>query len=177
MIEQQNQSLTADDKWRHELKLEDARRAHDTIDAFIDKANEAAIKSSESALRACLIVNGGAAITVLSFIANIASKDSAALAGLPSVAGSLGYFAWGVVASLSGYGFAYFTHYFTAGYNNSRPKYFDHPYSKDGDKTKVYSRVKNTVHIGAVLAALASISLFVWGVISVKDAIIHLPLH
>ena len=177
MAKQQKPRLTADDKWRHELKLEDARRAFDSIDAYTDKANEAAIKSSEAVLRACLFVNGGAAIAILSFIANLASKDSAILAGLLSIAGSLGYFAWGVVAALVGYELAYLTHYTTASYNISRPKIFDYPYSKEGEKTKVISRVRNTVHICAVLAAIASVGLFVWGLISVKDAIVNLPLH
>ena len=177
MAKLQKPRLTADDKWQHELKIANARRTYDILDAFTDKANDAAVKSSDAVLRACLIVNGGAAIAVLSFIGNLASKDSAVLKGLPSVAGSLLYFAGGVVASLCGYGFAYFTHYMTAAYNNSRPKIVEFPYTKDGPKTKLYSCIKTTVHIFALLAAVVSIALFAWGVFSVKDAIVNLPFH
>ena len=48
--------------WRYVMAREDAHRAHDQLNSIYDKQNEAAFKSGETALRACLLINGGAAV-------------------------------------------------------------------------------------------------------------------
>jgi hypothetical protein len=55
-------------KWEYELEREDAYRAHNATEEFYSKLNESAIKSSEVTLGACLLINGGAAVSVLAFI-------------------------------------------------------------------------------------------------------------
>jgi hypothetical protein len=91
-------------KWAHELKREDAQRAWDRLDAQFDKINEAAIKAADAALRAGLLINGGAAVSVLAFIGSLATKELIAVPQLSRVAGSLEIFAFGVAAAVSGLG-------------------------------------------------------------------------
>lgn len=62
-------------KWIHQANREDANRIHDKISKFVADVNEAAIKSSEIALRAAILINGGAAVSLLAFIGSIISKE------------------------------------------------------------------------------------------------------
>ena len=81
-------------KWAHELKREDAQRAFDLLESRRDKINEAAIKAADSALRAGLLINGGAAVSVLAFIGSLATKELIAISQLSGVASSLEIFAF-----------------------------------------------------------------------------------
>ena len=55
-------------KWLHEMTRQDAQRAHDQLAQFAQSVNEAAVKGGDAALRAALLINGGAAVSVLAFI-------------------------------------------------------------------------------------------------------------
>jgi hypothetical protein len=83
--------------WRYRMAREDAQRQHDRIDSFFDKLNDATLKSSDAALRACLLVNGGVAVSVLAFIGGLLSKGLIEdPRQLKPIADSLVPFAWGV---------------------------------------------------------------------------------
>ena len=49
-------------KWVHDMKREDAHRAHDNLTQFYNSINEQSIKSAELTLRTCILINGGAAV-------------------------------------------------------------------------------------------------------------------
>ncbi len=63
-------------QWTHGMKREDAQRAFDLLGSRRDKMNKAAIKSADSTLRAGLLINGGAAVSVLAFIGSLATKGT-----------------------------------------------------------------------------------------------------
>ena len=98
-------------KWVHEMKREDFYRASDWRDSRLKLLDEAAIKSADAALRAGLLINGGAAISVLAFMGSLAAKDLVPISHLSRVADSLVVFAWGVVAAVFGLGLSYLTHF------------------------------------------------------------------
>jgi hypothetical protein len=60
---------------QHSLNMEEAHRAHDAHTNFYLSVNESAIKSGETALRACLLINGGAAVAILAFIGSVISRE------------------------------------------------------------------------------------------------------
>ena len=91
-------------KWAHELKREDVQRASDLHVSRVDKSNEAAIKAADAALRAGLLINGGAAVSVLAFIGSLATKELIAVPQLSRVAASLENFALGVAVAVMGLG-------------------------------------------------------------------------
>ena len=62
-LDDENQNIE-NKKLVHELNREDAKRVHDRLDKFSDFVNDAAIKSSESALRAAILINGGAVVSI-----------------------------------------------------------------------------------------------------------------
>ena len=163
-------------KWTHGMKREDAQRAFDLHSSRLDKMNEAAIKSADSALRACLLINGGAAVSVLAFIGSLATKELIAVSQLSRVASSLEIFAFGVVAAAVGMGLSYLTHLFDAEYRASlKWKWVgDLPVTEDGPASKRILRFRTFWHVLAVIAFVVCIGCFIGGMVSVRDAIEHL---
>jgi hypothetical protein len=147
---------------------EDAHRAHDAIDDIIRKANEAAIGSSNVVLKAMLLINGGAVISLLALMGPLAAAQKVA------VANSLLSFVWGIVFTVIGMAFAYFTNYLTAVQLHSWTRKWEHPYLETGPTTKRISAWMIACHILAVLSLAISLAWFVVGVSAVRDAITNL---
>jgi hypothetical protein len=112
MSKQQNPEIWTHEyqKWLHELKREDAQRAHDRIDEFGKAINIAAIENANLALRYVLLINGGAAVAVLGFIGALVGRVALSGVILPKIAdaaSSLTWFGAGVAAAALAMGFAY----------------------------------------------------------------------
>ena len=161
-------------KWVEDVKRQDAYRSHDRWDSIFDSLNEAAIKASETALRTAILINGGAAVSVLAFIGGLASKDIVKIDRLSDIASSLLIFALGVALAAAGLGFSYCTHFLSAGVINTYGRGFDHPYVTSGLKTPKWIRWRNTAHVLGFIAGIAALGFFIWGMFSVRAAISHL---
>ena len=145
---------------------EEARWA-DRADGFFKQANEAAIKTGESTFQACLLINGGAAISVLAFIGGLASKDVIGVAQLAAVADSLTAFAFGVVAAVAGMALSYVVNYLAAVNTDSlihrrEPAFF-------------LGWLKAGLHWLTLLAGVASAVFFLCGVFAVRNSVEHIP--
>ena len=161
-------------KWLHEIKRQDAQRAHDRHREFFDKVNEATIKSADAALRASLLINGGAAISVLAFIGGLVSQNRVKLSQLGDISNSLMLFAFGVSCAVGGMALSYFTHYATIAHSNTFEKKWGHPYLVPGKHTRRNAFIKAILHFTAIAVGLASIALFILGMLGVKNSIIRL---
>jgi hypothetical protein len=115
---------------RYELQRQYAQRAHDQLGQFQQSVNEAAIKGGDAALRAALLINGGAAVSVLAFIGGLPAQDRIKLDQLKGLAGSLM-----LVAAVVAMGFAYFTNYTVAAEAKSHERQWEYPYVKPGKNT------------------------------------------
>jgi hypothetical protein len=151
-------------KWPEELRRRDAERTHDAHTAYHRAGNEAALKTSELALRMSLLINGGAAVALLTFVGSLDAKQKVAIAD------SLIWFAGGVVLAVLAIGAAYFTHYFTVCSAASKQPIWDHPYFKPGPRTQFFSRLTSISHVAALLLGSASLAMFVCGVLAVRSA-------
>jgi hypothetical protein len=169
--------------WRQVMARDDAHRAHDKLDAFVERLDTAAIKSSEKALGACLVINGGAAIAVLSFIGGLASKDTIAIGGsdFKPVADSLVPFAFGVVAAVAGMALAYSAHFLTVLQARSHTKTTEVSkttgkiiWVKPGEKTWIWSVCRYSTHALAGLAGVASVVFFACGIFAVRNSVEHI---
>lgn len=89
-------------KWLHEMKRSDAFRAFDWRDSRVKMLDQAAIKAGDAALRSALLINGGAAISVLAFIGSLVPKEP--LTQLARVSDNLVVFASGVLVAALGLG-------------------------------------------------------------------------
>jgi hypothetical protein len=160
--------------WRYVAAREEARRAHDRADGFFKQVNEAAIKNGESAFRACLLINGGAAVSVLAFIGSLASKDVIGVSQLASVANSLILFALGVVAAVVGMALSYVVNYLTAEGAGSSKRIWEYPWVVPGERTVWLARLKPGLHWLTLLVGVASVVFFVCGIFAVRNSVKHI---
>ena len=139
------------EKWVYEQVRDEKRRAHDRFAEFHLALSESAIKSSELTLRTAVIINGGAAISVLAFIA---------------AQGRIGVSQLGGIADC-----LILSHYFTFAGQESNKLSGEPPFVQSGPTTKWWKLSARVVYDLAILACLASLILFVMGMFDVKDAI------
>ena len=115
-----------------------------------------------------LLVNGGAAIALLSFM-NALPKDQR-----QAIASALAWLAWGVAVAALALGLAYFTNRCGAETLHSKKLQYEAPYISDGPYTALWTRLFWAFHIAAVLSGLGALVLFVVGMLRVKSAFINL---
>jgi len=119
-----------------------------------------------------MIINGGAAISVLAFIGGLASRDKVvSLQAITQTAGTLVWFASGVAAATLSMGLAYFTTLFFAQDATFRQKTFQHPYLQETDKSRAYKLTAEIFRWLAVAVAFVSLVLFICGMFAVKCAV------
>jgi hypothetical protein len=107
------------------------------------------ITLSIEALKALLLINGGAAVAILAYLGSLASRGSTA--HLPNMKGALLCFAIGVLATALAFIVAYFTQFCL--YYEERARHMRQPFS-----------ARHPVGIGiAALLVLASASAFATG--------------
>src|SRR5882672_6918156 len=80
-------------KWSHEMMRRDGERAHDYAREQGKEAADATREAGQVALRTLVLVNGGAAVSVLAFIGGLTGQGRIQAAQLNDVAGILLWFA------------------------------------------------------------------------------------
>jgi hypothetical protein len=145
-------------QWLHEQNMRLAERAHDTVTDYASKTNIAAIEVASLTLRTAMIINGGAAISVLAFIGGLASRDKVSLQAITQTAGTLVWFASGVAAATLSMGLAYLTIFSIAQDATFRLKTFQDPYLQETDKSRAYKRTAEIFRWLAVAGAIGSLA-------------------
>jgi len=158
----------------HGINREDAHRAHDQITEFHSYVNKAAIEAANLSLRTLVLINGGAAIAVLTFLGGVASKDKIDFNKIGVVAGTLKWFAFGVAFACLGMALSYLTNFAAAAIANSMTREWTHPYLTDGPKTKRWERINLSFHISAIIVAIISLALFLIGMFAASNAVTDL---
>jgi hypothetical protein len=161
-------------KWKYELKRDDAKRAHDVSNEFHAYTNKAAIEGANLALRTLIVINGGAAIAVLTFLGGVASKDKIDFTKVGAVADTIKYFAIGVACSLAAMALSYCTSFFMAGVEGRKRKIWEHPYLEETPQSRQMRTLNIVFHVAAFLTALVSLVLFIAGMFAASDKITHL---
>src|SRR5262245_36216558 len=153
-------------KWLHEQQnAQVAQRAHDRSNEFARQINEAAINAANLTLRMALLVNGGAAAVLLTFVGSLPAEQRRA------VAATLDWFAWGVAAAVAGLACAYFTNHGLAVQERSKTFTDVPPYVIDGANTKHWRHVVLVFRVLAIIVGSASVVLFLVGMLSVRGAL------
>lgn len=160
------------EKWRHEQNRAAAERAHDVETEFGAKANDAAVASGIHAIRALLVINGGAAIAMLAFIGQVTGVAEGKFSSkLSELTAPLSWFALGVALAAAGTAFAYFTNYCTGSASSYRARTFKHPYVQDTAASRWWFRASVAFQVFAVLAGIASLVMFLLGMNEIRDVI------
>jgi hypothetical protein len=155
-------------------RREDALRVHDRSRRISEAFNEAVIKAGEVAIRTVMLINGGAAVSMLAFIGALVRQDGVTVKQVAGVSGSLLWFAGGVAAAVFALAHAYCTNYCYVSAENSKIFTFDHPYIIDGANTRRWLNWGYVFHVGAVVWGMASLIAFLVGMIDVRNAIVRL---
>jgi hypothetical protein len=161
-------------KWKHELKRDDAKRAHDVSNEFHTYTNKASIESANLALRTLIVINGGAAVAVLTFLGGVASKDKIDFSKVGAVADTIKYFTIGVACALAAMALSYLTNYFMAAVEGTKKKIWEHPYLEHTRRSKRMRKLNIAFHAAAFGTALVSLVLFMIGMFAASDKITHL---
>lgn len=138
-----------------------ARERAERIDLF-KHMNDKTVEAGALFLRTAILVNGGACIAVLGFVASIVKEDTDYIGLVSGVADALMYFAWGVLAGLAAIGLTYVTNYATTiALENEDTKW-----------ARSATWFKRTIHLITLCASLLSMGLFALGAMAVKEAIV-----
>jgi hypothetical protein len=169
-----NIEQVSDARWRHEINREDAHRQHDSNRELFHYVNKASLDGANLALRTLVIINGGAAIAILTFLGGISAKQTVDFLKVGLVAATIKWFALGVALAVIAMALSYLTSYTMAGAINSMKATFDHPYLVEGPKFRTWRYWNIGFHITAVLFAVASLVFFLIGMFDASDAVKHL---
>ncbi|TFV69434.1 hypothetical protein E4K64_33425 [Bradyrhizobium frederickii] len=153
-----------------DIQFRAAERAHDSAATFAKEANSAAVKAAEEAIKAMILINGGSSVAMLAFIGTLASKDLLSPAQLARVASPLFYFGSGVASAVIAAAFAYFTNLMIAGSSTRMSRSYDHPYLLDTPSSIKRRYFGEVFRYLGVVAALASIGCFIFGLYRAETA-------
>jgi hypothetical protein len=157
-----------------EIKREDALRVHDRSHRIREATDEAVIKAGEVAIKTVMLVNGGAAVSVLAFIGALVRQDGVTVKQVAGVSGSLLWFAGGVAVAILALALSYFANFCYVRKEASKTFIFEHPYIIDGANTRWWHNMAYASHLGAIVWCFISWAAFVVGAVVVRDAIIKL---
>jgi hypothetical protein len=145
-----------------------AQRAHNRSNEFARQINEAAINAANLTLRMALLINGGAAVALLTFVGDLPAEQKRA------VAATLDWFAWGVAAAVAGLACAYFTNHGLAVQERSKTFTDVPPYVINGANTKRWRYFVLVFRFLAIIVGSSSVVLFLVGMLSVRAALTRL---
>ncbi|WP_425081293.1 hypothetical protein [Ruegeria arenilitoris] len=153
-----------------EFQKEMALRNHDRLDALGSKITTAVIESGIVTVRTLVLVNGGAVIAMLAFLANVVPKGDPN--DFDGVLGSLSLFAFGVFAATMTAAFTYLTNLFNEIFLAKIQRTWVYPFQEKTKGSKRWGAVATVFQFVAIASGIASMVFFLWGVWSLKAAML-----
>jgi hypothetical protein len=153
----------AREKW--ELTKQAAERAHERSDEYILKRNKAVLTNAETVVRSLILINGGAAISVMTFVGALAAKPSVPGDQISAIARGLEWFAGGALAATVTAAFAYLTNYLYMSTEQEKSRDYDHPYLHENEASNrrlVWGTVCHYLAIAAVVVSLCGFAGGIW---------------
>jgi membrane protein YqaA with SNARE-associated domain len=139
---------------------------------FRRRADQFAVTAGNNALRALIIINGGAAVAMLAFIGHLVSAGNGKLIlTLPLLTAPLEWFGWGVALATLGTGFGYLTN-FSLGRASGEKKFsYRYPYVAETEKSRKARKFVVGFQWCAMIATGVSLYSFVYGMIEIQAAV------
>ncbi|WP_204114623.1 hypothetical protein [Shimia biformata] len=170
--------MTDKSKWTVEqkrLNLEQALRTHERNDAMMADSRKFAIEAANVAIRAMLLINGGAVVALLAFIGTLESGNHEAV-DVKQFVSALRWFAYGVGLAAVSAGLAYLVNMLDTDILQSRDYTWDHPYVVEQPKQAWLIRIRVVLHLLAIALAVMTLTSFFLGINGVVDAVVSLGL-
>lgn len=119
---------------------EERNRAHDRLDAIIEKLDQAAVETGQQTAKIVIGINGGAVGGILAFVGGLAAKN---IVGLQILAQQVAFFAAGVLAGALGLAFGFLTNYALASAVRNIARVPGYPYQEETTESfKWFTRAK-----------------------------------
>jgi CDP-diglyceride synthetase len=151
-----------------------AERHHDRMEEWGHALTKAANDGSTVVLRTMILINGGAAVAMLTFLGTLVGQGKIAADNIKTVTPTLLWFVGGVAAGALGMVFAYLMNYFASREAMACDFLVEHPYLGKNEDTRKFHSLNYWFHVLAILAIIASVIFFIGGLFVVQNAIIHL---
>ena len=148
-----------------------AERAHDQISAYAAGMAKTVGKDAQSVIRILILINGGAAISVLAFAGQLAARVTSQ-PQLPGIATGLLFFAGGVVAATVTAACSYLTNFLHETVARRILTNYVPPYVHSTPWTKRITNIALSFHVVALLFVIASVFCFGKGVFVVAGAVV-----
>lgn len=161
-------------KWIEENRRADAQRTHDRYNALHDQQAQEAVLNGREGIKALILINGGAAITMLGFVGAFAGKTGFDIKHLTPIANSLLWFAGGIVLAVTSFGFSYVANFAYAACTSRMKTSYEHPFVTDTPGSIWWRELGIKFHYAALAIAALGLVLFLLGIWSVRNAIIAL---
>jgi hypothetical protein len=155
------------------LRVALAEKAHENETEFGKAANLAAVNNGTEALKAILLLNGGACVAMLALIGTLATTGRLN----PEMINPLVCFAAGAACSVIAGAFGYFTNLLIAGSSNTKTRHYDQPFIRETKTSNKHYFWGEITRWTAIIIAAVGIGLFVYGVFNAYFAFKSIPLR
>ena len=162
---------------RRELRMSDdrniraAERQHDLSAEFEKRLVEASTRDAQEAIKLIFLMNSGAAVAMLAFIASLASRPGITLLNLKAVVHSLYWFMAGIVLAAVTSLLAYLCNGLYSGHLSLQDKTWEHPYIRENPKSKRMLLWAKALNWSALITGVSALALFIRGVFVAARAI------
>jgi len=144
--------------------LEYARWVVDRGDEAFHKANEAAVASGTATIRLVVLINGGAAVALLTFIGGLIQAGKIhSNSQLMGIAWPIGFFIAALAFAAVSMGCGYIVNFTNAAIIKSRKRYISPPFEEDTDDTRKLSSLSRSFVAVSVATATLSLAGFIVG--------------
>jgi hypothetical protein len=148
------------EKWIKEA----AERAHERSDQYMLQMNKAVLKNAETVVRSLILINGAAAISVMTFVGALAAKPSVPANQISGIARGLEWFAGGALAATLTAAFAYLTNYLYVSTEQKRTRDYENPYLHENGTSNRRLWWAEVCHYLAIAAVVVSFCGFAGGI-------------
>jgi hypothetical protein len=151
------------EKW--ELIKEAAEHAHERSDEYILETHKAVLTNAETVVRSLILINGAAAISVMTFVGALAAKPSVPSNQISAIVRGLIWFASGALAATLTAAFAYLTNYLYMWAEQKKERDYKHPYlheNKTSNRRLFWGKVCHYVAIALVVVSLSGFAGGIW---------------
>jgi hypothetical protein len=158
----------------YDHNIEAAKRDHDGLDRFIEQMQPLVVKDAQVTIQSVILMNGGAAVSVLAFVGALAGKGEAHMERFQGVFDSLALFAAGVATGVICASLSYLTNYCVAMSAARQEKIWEFPWSRQTAASRNWAAGATTFRSLAFIVWFGAWAAFVGGVWSIYSSISHL---
>jgi hypothetical protein len=142
-----------------------AERAHERSDEYTFAMNKAVLKNAETVIRSLILINGAAAISVMTFVGALAAKPSVPAGQISAISRGLEWFAGGALAATLTAAFAYLTNYLYMWAEQKKERDYKHPYlhaNETSNRRLFWGKVCHYLAIALVVVSLCGFAGGIW---------------